>query len=270
MKTLLILSLFSFLFNLHTNSQDFEVSPVLLNFTALPGDIQQYEVRVKNHASTINSFKVEITDYIIDVNGNKLIMPKNTTRNSCAGWLSVEPQVFELVPNSDGIFKVTISVPEGVMESRWCELSVLSVKERTSFEADISMAASIVLSGGIILKVYQTPKGLDDKKIVAKSIIEQESDLEGNRYLSVMIENTGVVITDCKIYIVAANIDNMEEFNLEPVFLTMMPGTTRTIVMKIPRNVLLPGTYDLSVMVDYGKKFPLAGTRLKGNFIVLP
>ena len=46
-------------------AQDFEVAPVILNFDANPGEIQQKKVTIRNHANTAQAFTFVIGDYQI-------------------------------------------------------------------------------------------------------------------------------------------------------------------------------------------------------------
>ena len=47
-------------------SQDFEVAPVVLNFDANPGEIQEKSVHVKNYGNKVQSFQASLFDFKVE------------------------------------------------------------------------------------------------------------------------------------------------------------------------------------------------------------
>ena len=66
-----VLFLTSFLF-----AQDFEVSPVLMNFTADPGEIQKKEINIINHSGKPQKYSLKLADYVLQKDGTKKSVQK--------------------------------------------------------------------------------------------------------------------------------------------------------------------------------------------------
>lgn len=257
-----------FIFKL-VSAQDFEVSPVILSFNAQPGEIQKRTMTVKNHANSKTTFRLELGDYIIDANGKRIPMPRNTNKYSCADWITIDPLTFDILPNESAVVNFNITVPEGNMSTRWCEAYVQTVAEQTSFDADKKLGAGVRLTGRIVVRITQSPEGVSNKAAKIKNLTEVEPSENGDRNFTALVENIGNDIIDCKIFIIAANMKTLEEFDLKPIKKVVYPEGSLLVNLKIPKGKLPKGEYDITAILDYGNKKSLEGTRLKGKFIIL-
>lgn len=252
-----------------THGQDFEVSPVILNFNALPGNMQQNKITITNHAASRALFKITVEDYSIDENGVQKSEPKNSTNYSCAGWLSVSPSGLEIDPNSQGVINVAMSVPENTRQSRWCRIIISQTGEQTSFSADLngSKHAGVNIFPQIAVDVFQTPKDFRDNNVKLMNLSELESENCVRKFV-VTAENNGDAIVNGKIYILAANIDNLLEYEIGKHNCTIFSGCTRVFKFDIKPDTLPVGIYDISAILDMGPDSPLAGSRLKSTVTV--
>ncbi|NOZ46436.1 MAG: hypothetical protein GXO79_06600 [Chlorobi bacterium] len=242
-------------------SQDFEVSPVKLYFSAEPGESQTINLTVKNHGNKPETFILSLGDFLIDNKGTKEMLDANSTKNSCANWLSINPSFVEINPNESKLVGVTIMVPNGDYSTRWSQIFVRQVKERTSFTVDEGISAGIGVSPRIAVTVFQSPKSNSNYNAQINRLKEISQPGDSLRKFSVNVENIGDKITQCKVYLIAASLESAEEFPADTVILDTYPNSSRTIFLELP-NFLPKGKYSLSAILDYSNAKTLEGTQM--------
>lgn len=241
--------------------QDFEVSPVILEFDAEPAMSQTQIISVKNHSNKKASFLVTIADFIPSQSGEQQVLPPNSTKNSCANWLTINPSFFEINPGGDINIQISMLVPGEEYKTAWCMLYFQPSKEQTAWSVDKGLGAGITVSGRIAVNIYQSPKSLQGQSVKVSNFQEITGDQEGPRRFTATIENLGDRISPCKVFLVASNISTAEEKQFEAINFSIYPRMSRNIELTLP-NELTPGTYALAAIVDYGPKFPLEGAQL--------
>lgn len=266
----IIMGAFAALMSATAMAQDFEVSPVTLMFNAAPGTMQTRDVVITNHSNNSATFRLRVEDYDINEEGVRRKRPRGTVRYSCSNWISVSPNTMGIDPNSQGVARVTMSVPADGLEGRWAQIVVSEQHERTSFGADNATSAGVVLSPEIVIDVEQSPKDFAEAKAVLSSFVEvlPEDGEKGRRYFSVIVENQGRTIVNGLLYIVAANMDNLDEYDIMKRNVRVMSGSTQKFRMELPAGTIPAGTYDFSCLLDMGPAFPLRGIRLKDQIII--
>ena len=266
----LSVSALALMFPLAGLSQDFEVSPVNFLFNASPGNMQSRTVVITNHSNNASNFNLRVEDYDINEEGQRRTCPRGTVRYSCSNWISVSPSLITIDPNSQGMVKITMSVPADGLESRWAQIVVSEAHERTSMGADNGTSAGVVLSAEIVIDVEQTPKDYVDANAVLSSFVELESnpDDPDSRSFSVVVDNKGKTIMNGMLYVIAANMDNLSEFDIMKRNVRIMSGSTRKFRLDLGPGTLPPGTYDFTCLFDMGPSFPLKGIRLKNPVTV--
>lgn len=254
--------LFVGLFNFgHLFAQDFEVSPVRLEFNAEPATNQSKNISIKNHSSKKVSYTVSISDFLISNSGDKRILPPNSTKRSCANWININPAFFELNPNEDISIQVSMLVPGEDYGAAWCMLNVQPSIEQTSWTADKQLGTGITVTGRIGIEIYQSPKSNVNQSIKISNLVEVTVPSSIDRFFSATIENLGDKVTKCKVYLLASNMSTVEEKQFAMQEYEVLPKMSRNVELILP-NELLPGTYSLAAIVDYGPKFPLEGTQI--------
>ena len=241
--------------------QDFEVSPVKLNFSAEPGESQNIILTIKNHGSKPQTYILSLGDYLVNKDGTKNRLEANATKHSCANWLNINPSFLELNPNEDKQITVSIMVPTGDYSTRWCMIYVRGVKERTSFSVDEGISAGIGVSTRIGVSVFQTPNSNTNFNAQIKRLKEIPEQTGNIRKFSVNIENIGDKIADCKVYLIASSLETAEEFPADTMKFLTYPNSTRTIYLELP-DFLPKGSYALSAILDYGSSKTLEGTQM--------
>jgi len=216
----LLLTITSFVF-----SQDFEVAPVVLNFTANPGEIQQATVTIRNHANIKQGYTFNFGDFKIDAEGNKKRMPAGTSSRSCANWITVNPSFIELNPNEEREVTVIMTVPKDGNSSRWGMIYVQASDEQSENPVD-----------------KQFPE-------------------DSLKTFNVTVTNTGDKIIEANVGLVLANLETAAEQKFPTSMMRVYPGEKRTFTLTLPNN-LGSGKHALAAILDYGHGTNLEGTQL--------
>lgn len=261
MKRIQILLILNFIF-INIFSQDFEVSPLKLFFNAEPGESQTKFIIVKNHNSKAEAFILSVNDYSINSKGQGQYVQAGSMKNSIADWVSFAPAFFELNPNEEKEIAVTMQQPVGEYGSKWGVIMVKTAQEQTAYSADKMVTAGMSVSPRIAVNIYQTPGTNKDFKSTISNLSEAES-VAGDtvRTFNALINNLGDIITDCKVYLIATNVETAEETKFPEIGFTMYPKSSRKMELYLP-NYLPKGTYSLAAILDYGSKTNLEGTQI--------
>ena len=93
-------------------------------------------------------------------------------------------------------------------------------------------------------------------------LVEISKPQDSLRVFNVEKENTGDNRIDCKLYLVASNLETASESKTNPVQITMLPEEIRTVELKLPAD-LLPGPYSLAAILDYGHRTNLEAVQMQ-------
>jgi len=256
-----LIVLFSILLFKNTIAQDFEVAPVILEYSAEPGENQSKIVTVRNHSNKKSSFIISIADFLPTITGENKTLPPNSTKRSCANWLNINPSFFELNPGDEAQIQINMMIPNDQYSAAWCVIYIQPTLEQTSWNADKNLGAGINVSGRIGVLIYQSPKSNTNYSLKISSLVETTQLNSKNRTFSATVENLGDKITKSKVYLIASNIKTSEEKQFTPTEFQVFPKMSRTIQLDLP-DELAPGTYSLAAILDYGSKYSLEGTQI--------
>ncbi len=245
-------------------AQDFEVAPITLNFAVEPGEMESQIITVRNHGNKPESFVLALGDTKKNSRGKSIKVAPGTTARSCADWITLNPSFFELAPSEAKEIEVLMQVPPSGESSRWGVIYVKIAREQSALEVDKIVAAGITVSPRIVVNVYQSPAS--NAKYFAKisKLVEVSNPQDSLRVFNVEIENTGDKRIDCKLYLVASNLETASESKTSPVRITMLPEEIRVVELKLPAN-LSPGPYSLAAILDYGHRTNLEAVQLQIN-----
>jgi len=268
-KNNLILTGLLLLFSLALKSQDFEVAPVKMNFKVDPEESQTKILSIKNHSNFRTSFTISFADFIIDKNGEKQAIEKNSSRTSCAEWITPEKTFFDINPNEQVQIKISMQPPVDDYTTRWALMYIQTVTEKTAFDVDEGMGAGVRLSGRIAVEVYRDPVLRLTPKLKIKDLREISDADSTHRYFAADVVNIGKNIAECKVTFIASDLNTAEEIEFDPIYFNSYPGFLREVKFKLP-NTIPSGKYSLVVLLDYGKDITIEGTRLNKPLIILP
>lgn len=257
----LILFLFLSIISLSAFAQDFEVSPVTMNFNAEPGEIQKKQLTLINHSAQPQKYNLKISDFVMDADGNRKSIPLGNSKRSCADWINISPSFIELNPNQTAQLDVNMTVPKDGFSSRWCMIHVEVAKEQTAFEADKTLATGVLLVPRIVVMVKQSPRSNNNYKANISGLKEITKKSDKQQVFEVMVQNTGDNVIDANVYLSLANLQTGKEEKFNIVKSTVYPDATRKVTLQMPR-ITTKGKYVLVAIMDYGHRQPLGGTQL--------
>ncbi|MBN1988928.1 MAG: hypothetical protein JW783_06025 [Bacteroidales bacterium] len=244
-------------------AQDFEVAPVNLEFSAEPGENQVKTINVRNHSNQKTSFMVVLSDYLPKGDGGREFLPPNSTKRSCANWMNINPSFFELNPGEEMALQVGMLVPGEEFGAAWAMLFIQPTREQTSWSAEGTLGAGVMVSGRIGVTVSQTPKSNSTNSVKVTSFAEDvTASTGGDRLFNLSLDNLGERITKCKVFLIASNMMTAEEKQFPPIEVETFPKATRNVQLTLPVGQLPAGKYALAAIVDYGPKYALEGAQI--------
>ncbi len=242
-------------------AQDFEVSPLKLYFNAEPGESQTKFVTVKNHSGKEETFILTISDYSVNNKGQGQYVEAGSMKNSMADWVTFAPAFFPLGPNEEKQIAVTMQQPTDDFGSKWGVIFVRTAQEQTAYSADKSVSAGLSVSARIAINVYQTPGTNKNYKATITNFSEIVASSDSVRTFNALVNNLGDIITECKVTMIATDVNTAEETVFPPITFVMYPKSSRKIELDLPKK-LPKGTYSLAAVLDYGSKTNLEGAQL--------
>lgn len=241
-------------------SQDFEIAPIRLNYISNPGETLTKTIAVRNHSNKKETITLRQRDYLIYRDGKMDVLPAESTKNTIARWITINPSYVTLEPNEEMLVQVTMQAPQDDYSSKWGIISFESAAEQTTFTADKSVKTGIAVLGRIDVYLTYNPLGVSDK-VGINNIQEITKPGDTDRVFQVNIENIGDKITNCKVYLIASNLATGEEKRFPTSELSAYPQSSRTIELNLP-NGLEPGQYSLAAILDHSGSSTLKGTQM--------
>ena len=242
-------------------AQDFEVSPVLMNFNAEPGEIQVKQINLINHSSTPQKYKLKLQDYELDKSGQKKPLPAGQSKRTLADWMTINPSFIELSPNQATTIDVMMTVPKDGFSTKWGMILVELGREQTISQVDKNVATGVLISPRIVVLVKQSPKSNNNYKAAISDLKEISIPTDSTKKFQALVTNIGDNVIDAKVYLSLSNLQTGEEQKFDTVKLTVYPDSNRDVTLPLTANIL-PGQYVLAAILDYGHRQPLAGTQL--------
>lgn len=256
--------LFIFLFGINfINAQDFEVAPVVINFSANPIEIQQKSVTIRNHANIKQTFTFAVGDFEIDEDGKKRRMPAGTSSRSCSDWITVNPSLLNLNPNEERQVNVIMTVPKDGFSSKWAMIYVQVSKEQTANPVDKKLATGVKLTPRIVILVNQSPKINQKYQGIIKNLKEITLVNDSLRSFEMLVENIGDKIMEANVHLALGNLTTAVETKFPPIMKKIYPGEKRKFILTIPNNTE-KGEYALGALLNYGH-----GSNLEGDQIII-
>lgn len=240
-------------------SQDFEVAPAKINFDCEPGQIQSKTMYIRNHSTLKQKFNLTTADLHPDSLGTK---KKNGLMYSCKDWITLNPSFFDLNPNESKEVTVSLQVPPGHSETRWCMVHVSATEEQTTLAADQQMKSGVKVKPRIGIKVIQSPKSNSNYKGGIYNLKEITTAKDSLRSFEAFVSNTGDKEIMGKIFLVFSNLETAREIKEKPIRTNLLPGATKKITLFMPKTIP-PGKYSMAAILDYGNNAPLEAAQLE-------
>jgi hypothetical protein len=252
---------FLLLINFNVKAQDFEVSPVVMQFKTNSGETETRTLTLKNYYTEKQKFTLNLVDYTLDAEGVKHSQALGATNRTLADRLVVSPSVIELNPNESATVDVIMTIPKTDSKTRWGMIQVQVAKEKTTQDADKDLVTGVIVIPRIVVIVTQSPA--DNKNYAAKvnSITEIEKSDEGFRTFEINVSNTGDKVISGQLYLAVANLETAEGKRYQSKEVTIYPEAFKIVILSIPEN-LVAGKYALAALFDYGNQKAIEGTQI--------
>lgn len=250
------------------NSQDFEVAPAFMFFSIDPGDAQSNVLTVRNHSNFKTPYTITFADYIINSEGKKEVLKRNTSKNSCTEWITAERTFFDVEPGEEEAIKITMQAPEDDYKARWAIMYIQTAQVQSTFTVDKGIGAGVNVSGRIAVLIYRNPVSGVQTDLSIKQLVEILDPDSEERKFKVTVENKGNVIENCKVIFIASDLNTGEEFEFNPIQLDFYPGYPREVHFELTK-FLPPGEYSLAALLDPGVNSIIKGTRMKETLVIL-
>jgi hypothetical protein len=238
-------------------AQRINVNPTILSFNASAGQSATQILTVTNLSDKVQAYQLSLGDWIRDTTGEHRYYAPNTTKRSCAAWVSFDNPVIEVEPQKSRDVRVTLNVPADSMatkEMKWAMIFIQNVKEQTGDDNKAGkMKATIKEIYRIGIHVYQTPPTVTKKEAKAISLVQDK--VNKDLYDFTMV-NTGMTMLDCKVRLVLTDLASGTEIKLEEQAFPVFPGGIRLIKLEIPKTVP-KGKYSMLGILEYDPDMPL-------------
>ncbi|RLD21614.1 MAG: hypothetical protein DRI54_09020, partial [Bacteroidetes bacterium] len=259
MKNSLFYFIAFLLFPFHClKAQDFEVSPVVMQFKTNSGETETRTLTVKNYFTVKQKFTLSMVDYTLDADGVKHPEALGSTDRSLADRMIISPSVVELNPNESAEIEVVMTIPKTDAKTRWGMIRVQVAKEKTTADADKEMVTGVLVIPRIIVIVTQSPASNTNYAAKVNSIIEVEASDEGFRTFEINVSNVGDKVISGQLYLAVANLETAEEKRFPSKEVTLYPDANKNVILSIPEK-LVPGQYALAALFDYGHQKSIEG-----------
>ena len=239
--------------------QDFEVAPVILDFDANPGEIQEKSIHIKNYGNKIQSFQASLFDFKVE-EGKRIKEKLGSNRRSLESLLTITPSLFKLNPNEDIYINVIVTVPKDNFSTHWGYIDVGPVREKKDYELDkqnISTGVNIVPKIEVIVK--QSPKANVNYHSIIEDFSEVPSTIDSLRVFRTHIKNDGDKILRPDVHLEYGVYETAELIKLAGVEKTIYPGESVEFDLEINKNLItLKG--QVALILDYGHNSKVEGS----------
>lgn len=242
-------------------AQDFEVSPVIVEFQTNPGETETRALTIRNHSAKKQDFVFRFGDFEMDETGSRKLMEPGQSPHSMHNFITISPSFITLNPNEERSVNVTIRVPANENTTKWGTIFVEAAKEQTLSDIDKSLATGIKVRPRIVVIVTQSPPGNTNYSGKISSLKEITKEGDEFKRFEVLITNNGDKIFDAKVYLTFANLTTGAEIKMDPTKSKIFPGQTRKVELMALKPIP-KGKYALAAIMDYSKYNPIEGTQI--------
>jgi hypothetical protein len=245
MRTYWHYSLILFFFTclgISTFAQGISMSPTRLFFTGSPGEIVSQPVILSNSSDVDYVFNVNTKDWKREEDGNKVYLDAGSLEKSNAKWISTTESSVNLPAKTNKEIIVTMTIPldattSGVTNSMLFFTQIGKQKDNADKQTGIGIIALFEFG----LHIYCTPPNNSTQSLEIMSIEEISDETTIFQKVAIGIENDGNVINDASVELEFTNTSTGEEIKLNPVNISMLPGTKQVVNFNVPEG--LAGTY---------------------------
>jgi hypothetical protein len=134
-------------------------------------------------------------------------------------------------------------------------------REQSATSADKQLATGVLLIPRIVVLIKQSPRSNQNYKGIVTSLTEVTKEGDEFRSFEATLVNQGDKVIDAKVFLAVANMDTMEEEQLQATNVTLYPDQSRKQVLTL-RKKLTPGKYAIAYLMDYGHRSSIEGSQI--------
>lgn len=261
-RTTLIWSVLLIIPSLHAQV-GLSVSPPRVYYTLGAGENSTQQILVNNTSKT-HALDLSITfgDWKYDENGNNIMLPPDSLRNSCASWLSLpEGTYITLGPGESRNIALVMNVPSGTDADENVRTAMLYITQMNPVDGVDAHGAAIRINVRQGIKIYRRGIQPEQKKL---EIVQMSLDREKNM-IGIDFHNNGNIWVNGLLKTSLFNRTTGKEVSLGETEFYTLPGDHRKVgipMKKIPEK----GDYTATVILDYGDEITLEAAELEFNY----
>lgn len=219
-------------------AQGISMSPTRLFFTGNPGESITETVILHNSSENDYIFDINYKDWRREADGNKIYFEPDSLDNSNASWVSTFTNSLSLPAGSTKEIQVTMKIPENASHSEVTNSMLFFTQlPRQDDKTPARDGIGIVALFEFGLHIYYTPPGNTTKSVEITNIEEITNDEGSNRKVAISITNDGNVVNDASVEFELTNTDTGAEIKLEPISISMIPGTDQVVHFTLPEEI---------------------------------
>lgn len=261
MKKLVLL--FCFLMTQLQAQTGISVSPPRVYFDAAQGSsaIQKVTVTNVSDKNTLD-LAVSLGDWEYDIKGENMMHPAQTLPNSCASWISVksEDNYFTLAPGARKDLDITLTVPSGG-DGLAAHTAILYVSQMNPIDDVDSKGTNIKVSIRSGIKIFHKIPAAEIRKIEITDLKYTQS----SNALQLKFENQSDIWIDGKVATEIINTKTGAKIEVDSLIFYTLPGNVRMLSIPVGK-ILEKGSYNASVLIDYGEASALELAELNFNY----
>lgn len=248
---ILLILFFSFIcsFLITLNSNAITVSPFLVEIETEKGKVGSEKIKIINDSNSEQEIKSTLVDVDFDKNGNKIMRPPGTLKNSVSQYVKIFPSKFILKPQESKEVVLSIDVPVDSVGGKYCiaYFESLPVQFAVS-KKEKKMKLGIRL--GVV--VFQKTKGTVITKSRISSIdIEQPSESKPMiMKLNVINQGNAHIKASATAAIMTEDDDFVGRVDFTNTYIVQ--GISKTLIGEFGGNIQ-PGKYHALITYEYAE-----------------
>ncbi len=239
-------------------AQGVSMSPTRLFFTGNPGEVVSQNVIMYNSSDNDYVFNINLKDWNREEDGTKVYFDSSVLSHSNANWISTLETNITLPSKSTQEVLVTMRIPKNAssVEMTNSMLFFTQIGKQTD-EIKLDKGIGIIALFEFGLHIYYTPPANTTNSLDIMSIELLSNEESFANTVKVRVHNDGNIVNDAAVELELTHTDSGEEIKLDPINLSMMPGTYQTVNHQLPENlkgkylgvviVKMAGTNDLRI-----------------------
>lgn len=239
-------------------SQGVSMSPTRLFFTGNPGEVVSQNVILYNNSENDYVFNINFKDWNRTEDGTKVYFEPGELNHSNSKWLTTVETNINLSAKSTQEVLITMKIPKDASNVELTNSMLFFTQiGKQQDEVKLDKGIGIIALFEFGLHIYYTPPSNTINSLDILSIEEINNKDTDSKNVQIRISNDGNIVNDATIELELTNTTSGQETKLDPINISMMPGTFQTVNHKLPNDlkgeylgvviIKMEGTNDLRV-----------------------